>query len=88
MRSTFSVNSIPLERRRVPENAPTGFVEPRWQPYVFEAGGTINRRLYELCTLSALRDRLRSGDVLVRGSRQYRSFETYLIPAETFEKMQ
>ena len=75
-------------KRRVPDNAPTGFVEPRWQPYVFEAGGTINRRFYELCTLSALRDRLRSGDVWVRGSRQYRSFETYLIPAETFEKMQ
>jgi hypothetical protein len=75
-------------KRRVPDNAPTGFVEPRWQPYVFEADGTINRRFYELCTLSALRDRLRSGDVWVHDSRQYRSFETYLIPAETFEKMQ
>jgi hypothetical protein len=35
-----------------------------------------------------LRDRLRAGDIWVTGSRQYRDFETYLIPAETFKLMQ
>ena len=43
---------------------------------------------YELCTLSELRDRLRAGDVWVRGSRQYRDFETYLIPSNVFVEMQ
>ena len=42
----------------------------------------------ELCALAELRDRLRSGDIWVTGSRQYRDFETYLIPAATFKTMQ
>ena len=37
--------------------------------------------------LAELRDRLRAGDIWVTGSRQYRDFETYLIPAATFETM-
>jgi hypothetical protein len=31
---------------------------------------------------------VRAGDIWVTGSRQYRDFETYLIPAATFEAMQ
>jgi hypothetical protein len=38
--------------------------------------------------LAELRDRLRAGDIWVTGSRQYRDFETYLIPAATFKAMQ
>lgn len=67
-------------KRTVPEGTPTGFVRPRWRPHVIGPEGTIDRRFHELWTLSELRDRLRAGDVWVRGSRQYRDFETYLIP--------
>jgi hypothetical protein len=74
-------------KRLLPQDAPTAFVKPRWPTRVFEAEGALNRHFYELCVLSELLDRLRSGDVWVRGSREYRDFETYLIPAETFEKM-
>jgi hypothetical protein len=42
----------------------------------------------ELCALAELRDRLRAGDIWVTGSRQYRDFETYLIPSATFKVMQ
>jgi hypothetical protein len=75
-------------RRLLPQDAPTTFVKPRWRTHVFEADGALNRHFYELCVLSELRDKLRSGDVWVRGSREYRDFETYLIPNETFETMQ
>ena len=51
------------------------------------ASGGVDRRFYELCALAELRDRLRAGDIWVTGSRQYRDFETYLIPAATFEVM-
>ena len=51
-------------------------------------GGTIDRRYYELCVLSELRDRLRAGDVWVTGSRQYRSYEERLISLETLEEPQ
>ncbi len=74
-------------KRTLPENVPTSFVKPRWRPYVFPASG-VDRHFYELCALAELRDRLRSGDIWVTGSRQYRDFETYLIPAATFKVMQ
>ena len=72
--------------RAVPRDAPTGFVRRRWKPHVFE-GEEINRRFYELCVLSELRNALRSGDLWVVGSRQFRDFEEYLLSAETFAAM-
>ncbi len=74
-------------KRTLPEHVPAGFVKPRWRPHVFPPSG-VDRRFYELCVLAELRDRLRAGDVWVTGSRQYRDFETYLIPAATFKAMQ
>ena len=64
--------------RAVPRDMPTGFVRRRWKPHVFE-GEEINRRFYELCVLSELRNALRSGDLWVVGSRQFRDFEEYLL---------
>ena len=74
-------------KRTLPEHVPAGFVKPRWRPHVFPSSG-VDRRFYELCALAELRDRLRAGDIWVTGSRQYRDFETYLIPAATFKVMQ
>ena len=71
----------------LPKSAPTGFIRPRWTPLVLP-GGDIDRRHYELCALSELRDRLRAGDVWVVGSRQYRSFEERLISHETLREME
>jgi TnpA family transposase len=71
----------------LPKSAPTGFVRHRWAAYVMP-GGVIDRRHYELCVLSELRDRLRAGDVWVTGSRQYRSVEERLISKQTFEELQ
>jgi TnpA family transposase len=71
----------------LPPSAPTGFVRQRWAPYVLP-GGSIDRRYYELCVLSELRDRLRAGDVWVTGSRQYRSFEERLLSRQTIQERQ
>ena len=71
----------------LPKSAPTGFVRQRWAPLVLP-GGDIDRRHYELCALSELRDRLRAGDVWAAGSRQYRSFEERLISKETLRELQ
>ena len=74
-------------KRTLPEHVPTGFVKLRWRPYVFPSSG-VDRHFYERCALGELRDRLRAGDIWVTGSRQYRDFETYLIPAATFKAIQ
>jgi len=74
-------------KRSLPEKVPIGFAKPRWRPHMLKAAG-VDRHFYELCALAELRDRLRSGDIWVTGSRQYRDFETYLIAATTFKAMQ
>jgi TnpA family transposase len=67
--------------RKVPPDAPTGFVRERWQGYVFTDQG-LDRKYYELCVLTELRACLRSGDIAVANSRGYRDFEAYLLPRE------
>lgn len=70
----------------VASDAPTGFVKRRWEKLVMTNTG-IDRRYYELCALSELKNSLRSGDIWVQGSRQFRDFQDYLVPAEKFEML-
>ena len=72
--------------RKVPADAPTGFIKPRWQKLVMTDAG-IDRRYYELCALSELKNSLRSGDIWVQGSRQFKDFEDYLVPPEKFASL-
>ena len=74
-------------RRKVPAGAPTAFVEKRWRPFVFAGGrtdGPVDRHGWELAALSALRDRLRSGDVYTEPSARYADPESYLVPEQAW----
>lgn len=73
-------------RRRVPDDAPVTFVKPRWEKHVFKDGG-IDRHYYEMCVFSELRSTLRSGDMWVVGSRQYKDFEDYLLPQNAWQQL-
>jgi len=76
-------------RRTVPDDAPTGFVPARWQPYLdaaHAAGKTAEYRHYwELAVLFALQGALRSGEIWVEGSRRYANPASYLIPPERWQ---
>ena len=72
--------------RKVPIDAPTSFIKPRWQKLVMTDTG-LDRRYYELCALSELKNGLRSGDIWVQGSRQFKDFEDYLLPREKFANL-
>lgn len=76
------------QKRRVPKDAPIGFVPARWRPYVLNDKGRIRRSYWELCLLSELRDALRSGDVWVAGSRRFANPETFLIAPEQWPAIQ
>jgi hypothetical protein len=67
------------QTRKVPLDAPISFVRKRWEGLVFTAAG-VDRRFYELCTLVELKNALRSGDIWVEGSRQFKDFEAYVVP--------
>lgn len=74
---------------RVPAGAPTSFVSARYADYLAKArrsgDDTAFRHYWELCTILALRDGLRSGDVFVSGSRRYADPGTYLFSPEQWE---
>ncbi len=70
-------------QRVVPKDAPTDFERKRWESLVLTDGG-VDRRFYELCALSELKNALRSGDIWVRGSRQFKDFNEYLLSAKQF----
>jgi TnpA family transposase len=72
--------------RSVPQNAPLEWVNQRWRPYVVTDDG-IDRRFYELCALTELKNRLRSGDVWVTGSRQFKDFDAYLLEPSRFAEL-
>ncbi len=73
-------------RRRVPDNAPTDFVPPRWRGYLDssrdQGRGGAHRHYWELAVLYGLQGALRSGDVWVPGSRRFANPASYLIPPE------
>jgi TnpA family transposase len=72
--------------RKVPADAPTGFIPLRWAGYLksaTEAGDiTAYRHYWELCVLLGLRDGLRCGDVYVPGSRRYADPTSFLLTAQ------
>lgn len=70
--------------RKVPAGAPITFVRKRWEKLVLTADG-LDRCFYELCVLSELKNSLRSGDIWVQGSRQFKDFEEYLLPTPRFQ---
>jgi hypothetical protein len=67
--------------RTLPKRPPASFLPTKWRKLIF-ANGAADRRLYEIAVLSTLRDRLRGSNTWVAGSREYRAFEDYLLPAE------
>lgn len=71
---------------QLPPDAPTAFVKARWSEHVFK-DGQLNRAYYELCVLAELRSGLRSGDLWVVGSRQYKALEEHLLPKNIWHEM-
>jgi hypothetical protein len=71
--------------RNVPSAAPTSFIRKRWDCFVFNHKG-IDRRFYELAVMTELKNALRTGDISVVGSRQFKDFDDYLMPKAEFDR--
>jgi TnpA family transposase len=70
--------------KKLSPNPRTDFLRPAWRKVVKTDAGT-DRRAYEVAVMMALRERLRSGDVWVEGSRAFRAFDDFLLPRDAFE---
>lgn len=73
-------------KRKLPNDIPTSFIPRQWLPFIHQPEG-IDRHYYEICTLSELRNRLRSGDIWVVGSKRYQDIESYLLSPMTLEEL-
>ena len=74
--------------RLPPSDPPITFIPPGWHDVVLVDGAVGDFRLYEFCTLCALRDRLRAGDVWIRGAREYRAIEDQLLSPAIIAEME
>ncbi|ALR08797.2 hypothetical protein ADT32_00700 [Xylella fastidiosa] len=72
--------------RKMSTDGLTGFIKPHWPKLVITDTG-FDRDYYELCALSQLKNSLRSGDIWVQGSRQFKDFEDYPVPPATFASL-
>ncbi len=63
-----------IGKRKIPETAPMDFLKSKWFKHVIKENG-IDRHYYEFGVFSELYNHLRSGDMWVVGSRQYKDFE-------------
>ena len=72
--------------RNVPSNAPIRFIPKRWKSLVF-TNGLINRHYYEICALTQLKAALRSGDIYITGSRQFKDFDDYMMPLPEYRNL-
>ena len=79
-----TIKELYAEGRRVlPDRVPVGHLTKSERELIFE-NGKPDRRLYELATLTHLRDRLHSRDVWVEGSRSFRPIDEHLMPKPAF----
>ena len=74
------------DSRKLPDNLPTKFIKKRWHKLIHTDDG-VDVRYYELCVLCELKNALRSGDIWVQGSRQFKAFDDYLITKAEFQKI-
>ena len=70
-------------RRTLPDRVPVTHLSQTDRRLIFQQG-KADRRLYEIATLAALRDRLRSADIWVDGSRSFRPIDEHLMSRSTF----
>ena len=86
IRALSIINKVNEEgKRKIPDDAPLDFIAKRWEKYIHDPDGSINRNYYEMAVFTELKNRVRSGDIAVEGSRNYRNFDEYLLPANEWK---
>ena len=74
-------------KRKLPDNAPRDFISNRWQKYVYEKDGSINRHYYEMAALTELCNHVKSGNVWIEGSKQHKDFNEYIVSCDGWKHL-
>jgi TnpA family transposase len=68
-------------KRKLPEDAPLGFMPKKVRALV-EEDGIISKRDWECALLTAIRDEIRAGNVAVQSSKRFGRFDRFFISNE------
>ena len=68
-------------KRRLPEDAPLGFIPEKVRALV-EKDGVISKRDWECALLTAIRDEIRTGNVAAQSSKRFGRFDNFFISDE------
>ena len=74
-------------KRTLPPTTPVDFVPKNWEKYVMDDDGKINRRYYELAAVTTVKNYIRSGDISVVGSKNYKDVDEYLISKQEWSEI-
>jgi TnpA family transposase len=70
-------------QRDLPQKAASDFIQRREKPALEgEAEPAAKRKLWEAALLGSIRDKIRAGDIYVRGSKRFQRLEDFLLPQE------
>jgi TnpA family transposase len=69
----------------LPDETEINFVNKTWKSYIERKVGSEKRHYYEIAVLNELKNKVRSGDISVAGSKSFKSFEDYLVSEKDWE---
>jgi len=73
-------------KRKIKEAVPVDFIKKAWNKHLYDEEGNIKKSYYEMATMTELRNKIRSGDISIVGSRLYKKFDDYLILKDEWNK--
>lgn len=66
----------------LPDDVDITFTNKKWQATINRKTGSDKRHYFELAVLNELRNKIRSGDIYISGSKNHKNFEEYLVSKE------
>jgi len=69
----------------LPNEVDLNFTNKKWRSIVNKKTGSAKRHYFELAVLNELRNKIRSGDIYISESKNYKNIEDYLISKEKWE---
>ena len=73
------------KKRKLPDDAPIGFIPKKLKSFVINPDGSINRRDWECVLLTAVRDEIRNGNVAVKSSKRFGRFEYFFMHQQDWD---
>jgi TnpA family transposase len=72
-------------KNKLPQKVEINFVNKTWKDYIEKKEGKERRHYYEIAVLNELKNKVRSGDISVTDSKNFKSFEDYLVSEEDWK---